>query len=136
MPRGSSILFLSSCHTAAAFGSANHFVLSPSTSTPVAGVPFDVTVTAEDAFGNVATDYTGTVTLITSDPQVGEYFYQFGPADAGTTTFTITLYTSGLQSITASDGALTGTGSVTVAPGAPTFLGDYKRRYRNCRCAF
>ena len=84
-----------------------------------AGVPGSFTVTAKDAFGNIATGYTGTIHFSTSALQADL------PLDStltnGTGTFTATLNTPGVQSITATDtvnGALTGTqGSITVTPG-------------------
>ena len=36
-----------------------------------AGTAFDLTVTAYDAWGNVATGYTGTITFTSSDPDLG-----------------------------------------------------------------
>ena len=71
-----------------------------------AGTPVRVTVTAYDAYGNVATGYTGTVTLTSSDPHaVLPLSYTFVAADAGQHSFTVTLDTSGTQSITATDTA-------------------------------
>jgi len=37
----------------------------------VAGVPFDITVTAFDAYGQVSSGYTGTVTFASSDTDPG-----------------------------------------------------------------
>jgi subtilisin-like proprotein convertase family protein len=48
---------------------ASTFLLSGVPATSVAGESFDATVTAEDAFGNLATSYTGTVAISTSDAQ-------------------------------------------------------------------
>ena len=63
-----------------------------------------VTVTAYDAYGNVATGYTGTVTFTSSDGQAAlPASYTFTAADAGTHTFSVTLETAGTQSITATD---------------------------------
>ena len=89
-----------------------------------AGAAHNVTVTAEDAFGNTATGYRGTVHFTSSDGQaVLPANYTFTAGDAGTHTFTngVTLKTAGTQSITATDtvtGTITGTQSVT----------------RECRC--
>ena len=70
-----------------------------------------MTVTAYDAYGNVATGYTGTVALTSSDPHaVLPASYTFTAADAGTHTFAVTLDTAGTQSITATD---TVTSSIT-----------------------
>jgi hypothetical protein len=95
---------------------------APATAT--AGTAFSVTLTAHDAFGNVATGYTGTVHFTSSDGQAtlpGDY--AFTAADAGTHTFTsVTLATAGSQTVTAADSAasLNGTASVTVSPAAAT----------------
>ncbi len=81
---------------------ATHFVVSaPSTAT--AGTAFSFTVTAQDAFNNTATGYSGTVHFTSSDVGVGVVL----PADAtltsGTGTFSATLVTAGNQTITATD---------------------------------
>ena len=71
-----------------------------------AGTAGTLTVTAYDAYGNVATGYTGTVALTSSDPHaVLPSKYTFTAADAGKHSFSVTLDTSGTQSITATDTA-------------------------------
>jgi hypothetical protein len=71
------------------------------------------TVTLLDAYGNVATGYTGTVHFISSDPAaVLPADYTFTAADQGIHTFTATLNNPGIQLLTATDtddGVLTGT---------------------------
>ena len=63
-----------------------------------------ITVTAYDAYGNLATNYTGMVTLTSTDPQaVLPASYTFTAADEGKHTFPVTLETAGTQSITATD---------------------------------
>ena len=63
-------------------------------------------MTALDAFGNVATGYTGTVTFSSSDVQAGlPASYTFTNKDAGVHTFNVTLKTAGTQSITVKDAA-------------------------------
>ena len=75
-------------------------------SATTAGVAQNVTVTAFDAFGNVAKGYTGTMRFSSSDLQAGlPAGYTFSAADAGVHTFSVTLTTTGAQSITASDAA-------------------------------
>ena len=70
------------------------------------GAAGTVTVTAYDAYGNVATGYTGTVALTSSDPHaVLPSSYTFTASDAGSTAFPVTLDTAGTQSITATDTA-------------------------------
>ena len=69
-----------------------------------AGTPGSVTVTAYDAYGNVATGYTGTVALTSTDAHAGlPPDYTFTTSDAGQYSFTLTLDTAGTQSITATD---------------------------------
>jgi hypothetical protein len=83
----------------------------PATST--AGMANSVTVTAEDPFNNVDTNYAGTVHLSSDDPQAAfDPDYTFSSADAGKHTFGATLFTAGTHSITATD---TVTGSITGA---------------------
>jgi hypothetical protein len=100
-------------------GSAVAFVVQAPASAP-AGTPFVVTVVAVDQFGNVASGYGGTVTFSTSDPDLGVVLpanYTFGPADGGVASFTVTLQTTGDQTLTVADtadGTLTGGATVTV----------------------
>ena len=68
-------------------------------------MPFDVTVTAYDNYGNVATGYTGTITFTSSDPYAAlPGAYTFQASDAGTQSFSVTLGTGGIyESINATD---------------------------------
>src|SRR5262249_46783803 len=104
--------------------SASTFALTvPATVT--AGAPFDVTVTAEDTFGQVAVGYTGTVHFSSSDGQaLLPADYTFTAADGGTHTFTsgVTLKTAGPQIVTASDGTLQNTANTNVVAGKATQL--------------
>ena len=105
--------------------SASAFLLSAPAKV-TAGVPFDLTVTAVDPFGQVAVGYAGTVTFTTSDPDPGVVLpadYTFAASDAGIHTFTdtglgeTTLITRGQQTITATDtadGSITGSADVKV----------------------
>ena len=111
--------------------SASAFLITaPATAT--AGVPFDVTVTAVDTFGQTAVGYTGTVTFRTTDLDPGVLLpadYAFTLADGGVHTFTntglgeTTLLTPGDQTLTVtdtSDNTITGSTIVTVnSPAAP-----------------
>jgi autotransporter-associated beta strand protein len=93
------------------------------------GIPFNVTVTAVDPFGNTDTNYQGTVTFSTSDPDPGVILpadYTFTLDDGGVHTLTdtglgeTTLVTPGAQTITASDTSdNTITGNALVAVGSP-----------------
>ena len=61
-------------------------------------------MTALDPYGNVATAYTGTVSISSSDPQAAlPSSYTFVSGDAGVHGFSVTLKTAGTQSITATD---------------------------------
>jgi hypothetical protein len=97
--------------------------------TVTSGMPFDLTVTAVDIFGQIAIGYAGTVTFSSSDTDAGVVLpadYTFTAADGGSHTFSntdlgeITLITPGDQTITATDTAdntITGSVTVTVDPG-------------------
>src|SRR5262249_57079243 len=100
---------------------ATHFRTgAPASST--AGAAFDVTVTALDAFNNVATGYTGTVTFASSDAGAAlPGNYTFTTSDAGAHTFSggVTLYHAGAQSVSATDTQTSSiAGSATVQVGA------------------
>jgi len=89
--------------------------LFPSATT--AGVAHTFTVTAKDAFGNIATTYAGSVHFTSSDSQATL------PADASLTngvgTFSATLNTSGGQSIAATDvvdAGITGSSNTQIFP--------------------
>ena len=104
--------------------SASAFVLT-APPTVMSGMPFDVTVTAVDPFGQVALGYTGTATFSTSDPDPGVVLpadYTFTASDQGTHTFSsgFTLITPGDQTLTAtdtSDTTIVGSATVTVTSG-------------------
>lgn len=68
-----------------------------------AGAAQSVTVTAYDAFGNIAVDYSGTVIFSSSDAQASLPFYTFTAADNGSHTFSVVLRTAGSQSLTVRD---------------------------------
>jgi hypothetical protein len=81
-------------------------VTAPATTT--SGAPFNVTVTALDAAGNVVPAYRGTVHFTSSDPEATlPANYTFTAADAGTHVFTVpagvTLVTGGSQTISVTD---------------------------------
>ena len=93
-------------------GGAVDFNVSGYPSPSTAGAAHSVTVTADDAYDNPATGYTGTVHFTSSDGQaVLPADYTFTGGDAGTHTFSgVALKTAGSQSITATD---TATSSIT-----------------------
>ena len=63
-------------------------VTAPAASTVTAGDSMSITVTAYDAYGNVATGYTGTVKFSNDDKASLPRNYTFTAADAGVHTFT------------------------------------------------
>jgi hypothetical protein len=65
------------------------------------GVPLSVTVTAHDAFGNVATSYSDTVDFSSSDSQAN--FPASNAMTSGRGKFSVTLNTAGTQTVTVSD---------------------------------
>lgn len=83
-----------------------------------AGNEIQVTVVAVDANGRPVRDYTGTVALTSSDTAATlPASYTFTAADHGRHTFTVTLATTGDQTITATDSAtstIMGSASVKV----------------------
>ena len=90
---------------------ASSLKLSGFPSTEIAGTPETFAVTAYDAYGNVATGYTGTIGFTSTDAQASlPANTTITPEDQGTLTFTATLVTAGTQSITATD---TGTSTIT-----------------------
>ncbi len=105
------------------YGPMDHFgVSAPASVTSL--THHNVTVTAQDAFGDTVPDYAGTVHLTSTDSAF------IAPADStltnGTRIFDIVLKTAGTQTVTATDtvtSSLTGTsGNITVNPGAAAAL--------------
>jgi hypothetical protein len=100
----------------------DHYAVTTTATNPdVAGTAFDVTVTAQDSYGNTATDYRGTVHFTSTDPYSAALpvDYSFTAGDAGSHTFPLgaTLYTAGTRFLIAYDsGASTinGLAEVTV----------------------
>jgi hypothetical protein len=83
---------------------ATKFIISGPASVR-SGPSFSLTVTVEDAYGNVATGYTGTIQFSSTDSQATlPAKYTFTAADAGKHTFTgLKFRTSGTQTITVTD---------------------------------
>ena len=97
-------------------GPASRFALA-TTATPTAGAAFSFSVTAQDASGQTATGYNGTVHFTSSDTSAGVKL----PADTkltnGQGTFSATLIKAGAQTVTATDtvtSTIAGMLSVTV----------------------
>lgn len=92
------------------------------------GVPTNVTVVAEDASGHVLHNFTGTVSLSTSDSAATGLpsTYTFTSSDRGVHTFQVTFETADTTptgsttptptTVTATDGSITDTASITVQP--------------------
>ena len=97
---------------------ASQFIITaPSSITP--GTPFSLTLKVEDAYGNVVTNYTGTIHFSSTDGRAKlPKNYTFTAADKGVHTFTgLVLHTKGSQKITITDthnSALTGSVIVDV----------------------
>jgi hypothetical protein len=88
----------------------------------MAGASFAVTIRTEDVAGNPVTDYTGTVTLTSTDPQAAELgSHTFSAGDAGQFTFDgVVLKTAGgqPQSLIVSDDVVGRSASISVSPAA------------------
>jgi hypothetical protein len=104
-------------------GPLDHFTVSPDSGTQTAGSAFTVTVTAFDAFNNTKTNYTGTITFSSNDPQAvfpSSGTYTFVSGDNGQHTFSapgngVTLKTAGTgKTVTVTDSGKTGQASYTV----------------------
>jgi ELWxxDGT repeat protein len=106
-------------------GTATSLAVSASTNNPTAGIAFTVTVTVQDAYGNTATSYTGTVRFTATDGKaVLPGPYTFTSADQGIHVFSgVVLKTAGQQTITVTDtakGTITGQKICRVTAAAAT----------------
>ena len=100
---------------------ATQLVLSGFPSTIGSDVPGQITVTAEDGSGHIASNYTGTINFTSNDgAAILPGNYTFALTDNGTKTFTVTLKTATTTgSITATDianGSITGTQGPLTSP--------------------
>jgi streptogramin lyase len=90
--------------------SASTFMLA--TSPPsgiISGVPFTLTVTALDPYGNLAKDYAGTVHFTSSDSHANlPVDTTFGFLNGGSITFNVTLAAQGSQTVTVTDSGNSG----------------------------
>jgi len=106
-------------------GPASSFV-SLVTGSPVAGNALTLTLHALTTGGNPDETYAGTVEFASSDPHaVLPANYTFVPSDNGTHIFTVTLQTSGSQTIVATDAAnssLQATQTIVVSPAAAAMV--------------
>ncbi len=106
----------------AAAAAATFIVSAPTSAT--AGNALPVTITAQDAFGNIATGYGGTVHVTSTDPRasISPAIFAFA---SGMDIFNVTLYTANIpQTVTVTDtttSSITGTSNaITVHSGAAT----------------
>jgi sugar lactone lactonase YvrE len=97
---------------------ATHFAITAPATASV-GVAFSVTVTALDAYGNVATGYLGTTHFTSNDHKaILPSDYAFVAGDAGVHTFQVTFKTTGTETLTVTDthtGSIKGSASVKVS---------------------
>jgi hypothetical protein len=107
---------------------ASSFVL-PTPSTPSAGIAFDETITAVDAYGNTASGFGGAQAITFGGPSGSPDGTAPSYPDSvsftnGVGTASITLFDAGTTTLTASQGTVAGTsGAFTVsAAGADTFV--------------
>jgi hypothetical protein len=113
----------SSGTTAVSPAAASTLILSGYPSPTTAGAAHPLTVTAQDAYGNTATGYRGTVAFSSTDAQAQlPAAYTFTSADAGSHTFSATLETAGTQSLTANDtqDGLSGSQTAITVTGQPS----------------
>jgi len=100
--------------------SATQLLITIAQGAATAGTALTINVSAVDASGAVVTGYAGTVQFTSTDPKA---VLPSGALTNGTGSFSVTLKTSGSQSITATSGSLTGTlSSISVSPGAVAAL--------------
>ena len=88
-----------------------------------AGDPLTLHITVHDAFGNVATDFSGPIALTSTDPRATlPANLQFAAADRGQKDVTLTLRTAGTAGVTLAAGGLNATANVDVSAAAATRL--------------
>jgi hypothetical protein len=93
-------------------GALTHFVITGTPSSVSPGTFFSFTVTAEDAYGNMVTGFSGSVNFTSTDSSA--MLPPFGSLSSGVGTFSAQLYTPGIQYITvidSADSSITGTSS-------------------------
>jgi hypothetical protein len=109
---GSQTLTATDTSTASVFGFSNPILVSASTATHLVvtapasappGISFGFTVTAEDQFNNTAPSYGGTVQFSSSDAGVGAGVPAPSALAGGVGTFSATLATLGIQTLSATD---------------------------------
>ena len=84
-------------------GPTTQLLVSAASSSSLTGAKFQFTVTAQDAFKNTATSYSGTVHFTSSDTSAQVVLPANSTLTSGTGNFSAVLQTAGSQSITATD---------------------------------
>ncbi len=105
-------------------GAATVCAVSGLPASAAAGAQLGLRVTVQDAFGNIATGYTGTMALSSSDPAAQlSAGAPFTSTDAGSRVFSAQLRTAGSQSVIATDpvSSISCQGLVNVVPGTALF---------------
>jgi hypothetical protein len=100
-------------------GALNSFTFSTISSPQIAGSGFNITVTANDAYGNIVTSYAGTPSLTYSAGSISPGKMSAFVNGVGTTLVTVTSADSSV-SITATDGSHSGTSNSFTVNIAPT----------------
>jgi hypothetical protein len=112
--QGSSTSSTSDVLTEAVTAAAPDHLAFTNPDTVTAGSPFQITVTVEDALDNPVTGFTGTVHFTASNGASRDF--TFSPGDAGTHTFTVTLFQAGPLTITGTDTGGTGATGTILQP--------------------
>ena len=110
-------------HVTVVSADANRFVLSNLAVQHVACAAENPSLTVEDVYGNIVTNYAGTLTFSSAYGSV----YLPGPltlvpSDGGIKSFGLTPHLTGTGYVSISDGQVTSTQSFGVAPGALSYL--------------
>jgi hypothetical protein len=92
---------------------SNTFTITPAAATQIAftvpstitaGVPFALTVTVQDAYGNTVTNYQGGIHFTLTGPAMAQADYTFTAADMGSHTFSnLVLNQTGMYTLTGTD---------------------------------
>src|SRR5207245_9279329 len=107
-PAADTVAGITGAATVAVTAATSVHLLVAAPDSVLSGIPFDVTVTVQDAFGNTVMAYLGTVQFVSSDKDPGVILpldYAFTSNDAGVHILggAATLITIGYQTITVSD---------------------------------
>jgi len=101
-------------------------IASQAPATAVAGSAIGMTVISSDAYGNLATTYTGTMVVTSTDPRANlPPPVTYTAADAGSHTFPAALLTTGNQTLTATDvlnNTVTCSATIAVTPAAAKLI--------------